>query len=187
MYGGEQSVEVQAREVAVRIVDLVVRDAAEGLAARAGHGQERNERHEAVFAGQVELGVDPLDLEQPGDVGVEVQTAARGTRGFATPHEATSRARVVARKAAVVRAGLPVIQVELDAEHGLRAADRELEVGTETNPRIPLTIVVTAEVAVVDVAASRRNLVEGSCDRYLRLRRWGLRECRPHRCREDDQ
>src|SRR5207245_1156422 len=156
----EESVEIQASEVTVRVVDLVVRDGAEGLAARAGHGHDGDERHEAVFAGQVELCIDPLDLEQPGDVSVEVQTAAGSARAFATAHEAASRARVVAREAPVVRARLAVVQVELDAEHGLRAADRELEVRAEASPRVPLTIVVTAEVAVVDIAAGRRDLIE---------------------------
>src|SRR5262249_51467437 len=78
--------------------------------------------------------------------------------------------------AAIVRACLAVVQVELDAEHGLGAADRELEVRAEARPRIPLTIVVAGEVTVVEVPTSRRNLIERPGDRHLR-RRWArLRE-----------
>src|SRR5207245_8543867 len=142
------------------VVDLVVGGGSERLTARAGHRQDRDERHETVFPGQIELRVDPLDLEQPGDVGVEVQAAAGGARAFAAPRKAASLAASVAGETAVVRAGLAVVQVELDAEHGLGPADGELEVGTEASPGVPLTVVVAAEVAVVDVAASRCDLVE---------------------------
>src|SRR6185369_10184946 len=149
---------------------------------------DRNERHQAVLAGQIELRVYPLDLEQAGDVRVDVQTAARGARAFATSREAASLAGAVAREAAVVRARLAVVQVELDTEHGLGAAHGELEVGTEPRPRVPLTVVVPAEVAVIDVATDRRHLVEGAGDRHLR-RRWcrRLREGRQRRYREDDE
>src|SRR5262249_9442283 len=139
-------VQVQPREVAVRVVHLVVGNRAERLTARAGHGQDRDERQEAVLAGQVELRVDPLDLEQTGDVGVDVQAPARGAGAFATSCKAASRTRAVAGEAAVVRARLAVVQVELDTEHGLGAADGELEVRAEARARVPLTVVVAAEV-----------------------------------------
>src|SRR4029077_9780876 len=107
-------------------------------------------------------------------------------RGFATTRKAAGGARVVTREAAVVRAGLAVVQVDLDAENGLGAADRELEVGTEARSRVPLTIVVAGEVAVVNVAAGRRDLVEGAADRHLRRRWRRLRKGRQRRYREDD-
>src|SRR5262249_32448738 len=185
----EGRVQVQAREVTVGVVHLVVGDRAERLTAGAGDGEDRDERQEAVLAGQIELSVDPLDLEQPGDVGVDVQPAARGARAFATSCKAASRTRVVAGEAAVVRARLAVVQVELDTEHGLGAADRELEVRAEARARVPLTVVVTSEVAVVDVTARRRDLVERPGDRHLRRRgtRGRLREDRRSQHREDDE
>ena len=53
------------------------------------------------------------------------------------------------REAAVVRAHLPVRQVDLETEHGLDPADRELEVRTEPGAPVPLTVAVTGQVAVV--------------------------------------
>ena len=124
----ERGVHVQAGEVAVCVVQLVVGAGTERLTAQAGHRQDRDERHPAVLAGQVELRVDPLHLEQPGDVGVEVQTAARGARAFATTSKAAGGARVVPRETAVVRApGLHL--VDLDAGNGLGAADRDSKSG----------------------------------------------------------
>src|SRR5205823_1379053 len=174
---------------AVSVVHLVVGDRAERLTARAGHGENRNERQETVLAGQVELRVDPLDLEQPGDVGVEVQAAACGARALAASRKAAGGARVVPGEAAVVRASLAVVQVELDAEHGLGAADRELEVRAEARARVPLTVVVAGEVAVVDVTARRRHLIEGPGDRHLRRRRTRgrLREGWRSQHREEDE
>jgi len=95
----------------------------------------------------------------------------------------------VPREAAVVRAGLTVVEVELDDEHGLGPANRELEVGTEASPGVPFTIVVAAEVAVVEIPACRRDLVEGPGDRHLRRRRacGRLREYRRSQHREDDE
>src|SRR5262249_55016773 len=72
----------------------------------------------------------------------------------------------VTRETAVVRAGLAVVQVHLETEHGLRPADRELEVGTKTHSRVPLTVVVTAEVAVEEVSTSGSDLVEEPRDRH---------------------
>src|SRR5262249_8816840 len=185
----ERRVKVQAGEVAVGVVHLVVGDRAERLTARARHGEDRDERQQAVLAGQVELGVDPLDLEQAGDVGVEVQTAARGPRAFAASDEAPGGARAVPGEAAVVRAGLAVVQVELDAEHGLGPTHRELEVRAEARTRVPLTLAVAGEVTVVDVTARRRDLVEGPGDRHLWRRGTcgRLREDRRSQHREDDE
>src|SRR5262249_9566170 len=108
---------------------------------------------------------------------------------FAASREAAGLAAGVAREAAVVRAGLAVVQVELDAEHGLRAAHRELEVRTEARARVPLMVAVTSEVAVVDVPSSGRDLVEGPGDRHLRRRGTcgRLREDWQCRYRQDDE
>src|SRR5262249_10909805 len=148
-----------------------------------------DEGHQTGFPGGVELGVDPLDLDQPGEVGFEAQPAARGARAFAASYEAARRAGVVAGKAAVVRARLTVVQVELDTEDGLRAADRELEVRTEARPRVPFFVAVAAEVAVVEVAAQRSDLVEEPGDRPLgrRRARGRLREDRRSEHRGDDE
>src|SRR5262252_2926539 len=176
----ERRVEVQAREVTVGVVDLVVRDGRERLATGASHGQNRDERQQAVLAGQVEFRVDPLDLEQPGDVSVDVQTAAIGARAFATSRKAARLAASVTREAAVVRARLAIVEVELDTEYGLRAADGELEVRAEARTRVPLMVAGAGEVAVVDVAAHRRDLIEEPGDRHLR-RRWTLGRLREDR------
>src|SRR5438128_3085608 len=117
------------------------------------------------------------------------QAAAGGARAFAAPRKAASLAASVAGETAVVRAGLAVVQVELDAEHGLGPADGELEVGTEASPGVPLTVVVAAEVAVVDVAASRCDLGERPGDRHLRRRAacGRLRDDRRSQHPEDDE
>src|SRR5206468_10038805 len=88
----------------------------------------------------------------------------------------------VARKAAVVRAHLPVRQVDLEPENGPDPADRELEVRTEPGARVPLAVAVAGQVAVVDVVARCRHLVEESGDRHLRRRRLS----KPRRCQRHD-
>src|SRR5262249_35107375 len=87
--------------------------------------------------------------------------------------EAARRAAGVARETAVVGTPLPVGQVDLETEHGLDAADRELEVWPEPGTPVPLTVAVTGQVAVVRVPAHRRDLVEEAGDRHLRDRRLG--------------
>src|SRR6266404_5314265 len=86
-------------------------------------------------------------------------------RSFAAPDEATDLPAVVPREPAVVRAGLAVVEVKLDAEHGLGPPHRELEVRAEPSPRVPLMIAVTGEVAIVKVPARRGDLIEESGDR----------------------
>src|SRR6185369_451658 len=113
---------------------------------------------------------------EPGDVGVQVETATGGRLG--TAGETAGRTRVVAREAAVVRAALAVHQVELDTEHGLGPADRELEVGAEARTRVPLPIVVAGEHTVIEVATKGRHLVERPGDCHLRRGRGRLRERR---------
>src|SRR5262249_43492471 len=120
----------------------------------------------AVLAGQIELRVDPLDLEEARHVGIEIQAPAGAE--FAAPAEAAGLAAVVARKATVVGPALAVHQIELDAEDGFRAPDREHEVGTEASPGVPFMIAVTRVVAVVEVPAGRRDLVEEPGDRHFR-------------------
>src|SRR5439155_6779958 len=90
-------------------------------------------------------------LDHAADVGVEVQGAVGGRLG--TAGEATGRAGDVTGEAAVVRAALAVHQVDFETEHGLGASDFEREVRTEARPGIPLAIVVTPVVAVVEVSA----------------------------------
>src|SRR5262249_5879624 len=145
----------EASKVAVRIRGtLVAAEGIEGLTPCPSHGLDRDERQEAVLARQRKLRVDPLDLHHAADVGVEVQTAV------VVRLAARGRSRVVEREAGVIRTHLTVRQVDLDAEHGLDPADRELEVGAEPGSPVPLRVAVTGGVAVVDVSAHRRNLVE---------------------------
>src|SRR5439155_350961 len=73
----------------------------------------------------------------------------------------------------IVGSGLPVLQVDLEAEHGLDPPDRELEVRTEPGPGVPLTIAVSGEVAVIEVPAHRRDLIEEPGERHLRRGRLG--------------
>ena len=169
----ERRVEVQAREVTVGVVDLVVRDGRERLATGAGHGQNRDERQETVLAGQIELRIDPLDLEEARHVGVDIQ-AASGAE-MAASVEAARLTAIVAGKATVVGPALAVHQIELDAEHGLRPPDRELEVRADASPGVPFTIAVARVVAVVEVPAHRGDLIEESGDRHLRRRHLGAR------------
>src|SRR5439155_9112474 len=172
----ERRVEVQARKVTVGVVDLVVRDGRERLATGAGHGQNRDERQQAVLAGQIELRVDPLDLEEARQVGVDTQ-AASGAE-LAASDEAADLAGVVAGKATVVGPALAVHQIELDAEHGLGPPDRELEVGAEASPGVPFMIAVASVVAVVEVPARRGDLIEEPADRHFRRGRLGARRWR---------
>src|SRR5207244_9390289 len=93
----------QAREVAVRVGDLVVREVGEGLEAGPADGWNGDERQKAVLARQVELRVHPLHLDDAGDVRVQTGVSrvsgmlaridgdstgdargARGARGYRT-------------------------------------------------------------------------------------------------------
>src|SRR5262249_20101552 len=133
----------------------------------------RDERQQAVLAGQIELRVDPLDLEEARHVGVDVE-AAPGAE-LAASYEAADLPGVVAGKATVVGPTLAVHQIELDAEHGLRPPDRELEVRPEASPGVPFTIAVARVVAVVEVSARRGDLIEESGDRHFRRGHLGAR------------
>src|SRR4029450_2369289 len=104
-------------------------------------------------------------------------TAGRGATIRALP-EAAGRTADVAREPAVVGPGLPVLQVDLDTEPGLDPADREPEVRTEPGARVPFSVAVAGQVAVKDVPACCRDLVEQPGDRHLRDRRLG----EPWRC-----
>jgi len=106
---------------------------------------------------------------------------------MAAADEAAVLTGIVAGKAAVVRARLAVVQVELDAEHGLRPPDRELEVRAEASPGVPFMIAGARVVAVVEVTAHRGDLIEGSADRHLRRRNRLLRQDdRSRRCESDE-
>ena len=169
-----------AGEVTVgELRELVLPERIERLTARPRHGLDRDEGQETVLTRQRELRVDPLDLDHAADVRVDVQTAVGvdltpRDRAAGRGGHAARRAADVAREAAVVRAHLPVRQVDLEPEHGPDPADRELEVRTEPGAPVPLTVAVTGQVAVVRVPAHRRDLVEESGDRHLRYRRLGI-------------
>src|SRR6266540_2619384 len=60
-------------------------------------------------------------------------------------------------------------------------ADRELEVRTKPGPRVPLTIAIAREIAVVEVSAHRRDLVEEPADRHLGCGRLGQHKRSKHR------
>src|SRR4029077_6313010 len=128
--------------------------------------------------------VDPLDLDHAADVRVDVQGAVGVDLGPIDRLQGrgpAGEAGIVARKAAVVGSGLAVHQVDLETENGLNPADRELEVRAEPGPGVPLLVAVPSEVAVVEVPAHRRDLVEKPADGYRRGR--SLSECR----RRNDQ
>ena len=167
-----------AGKVAVRVNNLVVGEPAEGLAARPRHGLDRDERQETVLARQRKLRVDPLDLDHAAHVAVEVVTAV------AIDLAARVGARGVTREAPVVGPGLPVLQVDLEPEHGLDPPDLEREVRTEPGPAVPLPIAGAGQVAVVEVPARRGDLVEEPGDRDPGRRR--LREDRRSQQRKDD-
>src|SRR5262249_61146960 len=95
----------------------------------AGRGEDGNERREVVLAGRVDLGVDPLDLEQARHVGVDVEAAARSE--LAALEEAADLAAVVAGEPAVLGAALAIHQGELEADPGLGPPDVELEAGQQ--------------------------------------------------------
>src|SRR5207245_9170634 len=146
-------------EIAVRVLgELVLGEGVEGLAAQPSHGLDGDERQQAILARQGKLRVDPFDLDHAADVGVEVQTAVGvdlAPRGLAAVGgaelagaKATRGPAIVAREPTVVGPGLPILQVDLEAEHGLDPSDRELEVRTEPGPRVPLLVAVARQVAV---------------------------------------
>src|SRR5207247_10369106 len=129
-----------------------------------------------VLARQRELRVYPLDLDHAADVRVDVQTAVGvdltpRDRAAGRGADTAGLTGHVAREAAVVRAHLPVRQVDLEPENGPDPADRELEVRTEPGAPVPLAVAVAGQVAVVDVVARCRHLVEESGDRHLPRRR----------------
>src|SRR5207237_480752 len=114
----------QTREIAVRVSDLVAGKAGERLDAHPGDGRRRDERQEAVLAGEVDLRIRPLDLDDTGDVRVQtgvsrvprvlarvdrVTNSKWGARGTVIRHFAgTARAR----------ADLAVGHVDLEPQHG---------------------------------------------------------------------
>src|SRR5207244_4604250 len=115
---------------------LVLTERIERLTARPRHRLDRDEGQETVLTRQRELRVDPLDLDHAADVRVDVQTAVGvdltpRDRAAGRGGHAARRAADVAREAAVVRAHLPVRQVDLEPETGPDPPDRELEVRTE--------------------------------------------------------
>src|SRR6266849_5723090 len=92
----------------------------------------------------------PLMLTLPPGGGGAAGPGGRAARGPAR----------VAREATVVGPGLPILEVQLEAEHGLDTPDSELEVRTEPGSGVPLLVTVASEVAVVGVSANRRYLVD---------------------------
>src|SRR5262249_49754958 len=102
---------------------------------------DRDKRQEAVLPGEVELRVYPLDLEESGNVGIDVEASA-GV-GLAAAGHATRLPAVVAGESAVVRPHLAVAEIEFDAYAGLGQPDGELEVRPEAGPGVPLAVTVT--------------------------------------------
>src|SRR5262249_12936056 len=106
-----------------------------------------------------------------GGGGVGVDFGAAGRRAGAG--RAAGESGVVAREPAVVGSGLAVLQVDLEAEHGLDPTDRELEVRAEAGPGVPLAVAVPGEVSVVEIPAHRGDLIEETAESYLRGRSLG--------------
>src|SRR5262249_6459911 len=103
----------EAGKIAVAVCgSLVVAKGGERLADQAGDGQHRDEGHETVFPGEVELRVHPLDLKYAGDVGIDVET--RAGVGLAAPGIAPRLPGVVTGKSTVVRPHLAVAEIQFD-------------------------------------------------------------------------
>src|SRR6185503_14771868 len=145
-----------------------------------GYGLDRDERQQAVLTRQRELGIDPFDLDHAADVRVDVQGAVGvdlGPVGRLERRPPAGYPGVIAREAAVVGSRLAVHEVDLETEHSLDPAHRELEVRAESGPGVPLAVAVPGEIAVVKISAHRRDLIEETAESHLRRRRLGENRC----------
>src|SRR5436309_13821310 len=154
-------------------------EVSEGLEARPRDARHRDERQYAIPAGEIELRVEPLDLDDAGDVRVE--TGARGH-----PRDLSGGVGSGTLTCTVsFSTSLTPAQVQLESHHGLGPSYLERKVRTEPGPGVPIIVPGTREVSVLVVPPERRDLVEESGDRHLRRRR--LRQDRWSQHRDGDE
>src|SRR5213594_1658154 len=129
-------------------------EVSEGLEARPRDARHRDERQYAIPAGEIELRVEPLDLDDAGDVRVE--TGARGH-----PRDLSGGVGSGTLTCTVsFSTSLTPAQVQLESHHGLGPSYLERKVRTEPGPGVPIIVPGTREVSVLVVPAERRDLVE---------------------------